>query len=317
MAFEAGMMVNDEVRLASPLSGSGDAWLADQLDWKKKVVVRFLPSLTKKDDDALEGFLSAAAQAQELESQRVCRLYDFGVSDDFVPFAIMEHVRGDSLEAQLRKDDHMAVKAVGEIVSQIAEVLTEAHAAGLLHLGLSPESVFVNDTAGGLEVKVMDLGIACVLPVDRQSPYVSPERYMGRAAGETSDLWSLGALAYFILTGQHAVDAGKRRMMQWEFEPPSEMWLSDVPPEVDAWFEKALNKLPNMRFTSATEMATAFAAIIPGLEHLGSRASSGGPLLSHDIVAVGTPSEPEETSSDVVVQEATDDAPAIVIDMDD
>ena len=56
---------------------------------------------------------------------------------------------------------------------------------------------------------------------------------------------------------------------------------------------------------------------MPGLEHLGARGSAASPLMSHKVVAVGTSSKPEKESTDVVLQEATDDAPSIVIDMDD
>jgi serine/threonine protein kinase len=317
MKLRGGTMVTEEVKLLDLLEGapSGRVWLADQLDWRKKVVVKALEGLKPKDDAALERFLEAAAQAQELDSERVARIFDFGVTDDFTPYVVMELLKGETLTARLRKTDRLEPKEVGEVVSQLSEVIETAQLIELWHLGLSPDMLMLEDGRGGLVVKVLGYGTACVAKPDRGSAYLSPEQYLGKAVDGRADLWSLGAITYAMLTGQTPIDAQKRRLMQWDFEPPSEMWLTDVPPEVDAWFDKALHKDPDKRFASANEMSTAFAALMPGLEHLSGQPTQGTGVIK--VVDVGTPSEPKATSSGVVIDVMTDVSPGIVIDMDD
>jgi len=317
MKLRGGSMVTEEVKLLALLEGapSGRVWLADQLDWRKKVVVKALEGLKPKDDAGLERFLEAAAQAQELDSERVARLFDFGVTDDFTPYVVMELLKGETLAARLRKTDRLEPKEVGEVVSQLADAIDAAHLIELWHLGLGPDRIILQQGRSGLAVKVLGFGTACVAKPDRGSAYLSPEQYLGKAIDGRADLWSLGAITYAMLTGQTPIDAQKRRLMQWDFEPPSEMWLTDVPPEVDEWFDKALHKDPDKRFESAEEMSTAFAALMPGLEHLSGQATQGASVIK--VVDVGATSEPAATSSGVVIDEMTDDSPGIVIDMDD
>jgi serine/threonine-protein kinase len=318
MELRAGSMISDEVRLAKPLplAHSGKLWLADQLDWKKKVVVKIVRNVKAIDDDDLARFLETASMAQELDSQHVARVFDFGVSDDFTPFVVMEFLKGETLSARLRKKDRLDAADAGRVVSQVADALTAAHGLELAHLGLSPDNVYLCES-GTIDVKVLNFGISCHGAVDRSSEYTSPEQYLGRGADYRADLWALGAIAYLMLTGQHAVDIDQRRLMDWEFEPPSEMWLTDVPPEVDAWFVKALHRDPAKRFESASAMAESFAHLIPELAHLARSVVPTPSVEEVKVVEVGTPAAPSGSNDNLVVQDMTEDSPGITIDVDD
>jgi len=311
------MMITDQVRLAEPLKAphTSELWLADQLDWKKKVVVKLL--ITKKmskGDEAIVEFLEHFAPYQEIETPHAVQVFDYGVTDDFAPFLVMDRLVGESMAAQLRRQDHLPPEQVARVVTQIANALEAAHREGLVHHGLSPDNVFSCKGAGAPTIKVLNFGVASFVRPDKSSEYASPEQYLDKRADERADLWSLGAVAYVMLTGQHAIDGHRRRMLDWTFEPPSELWLSDVPPEVDDWFAKALHRDPAKRFDSATEMARELERTMKLLEP----APEDGPLLGR-VIAVGSGDESNEAQPDsnVVLQPLSDDAPGITIDVDD
>lgn len=319
MELRAGTLVTDDVRLLKPLpaAGSRKVWLADHLDWRKKVVVKILTGIRAKDDDVLSRFLEAAAQSQELESERVARVFDFGVTDDFTPFVVMDLLKGESLTARFKRTERLEPRDVGEVVGQVAEALSTAHDVGIVHQGIEPDNVFLCDGKGPINVKVLGFGTSTMRPIDRADEFVSPERYLGKKLDHRSDLWSLGAVTYRSLTGQVPIDADKRRLMQWSFEAPSEMWLADVPSEVDEWFQRALHMEPEKRFESADDMARALSDLIPGLEHLVNRGRQTNAPAVIPVVEVGETADAEEPRGDVVVQDASGDSPGITIDVDD
>ncbi len=315
MAPTAGTMITENVRLARPLPGArSDAlWLADQLDWRKKVVVKLLTAKLKTDDDAIVEFLEHYAPYQEIETTHAVLVYDYGLTDDFVPFVVMEQLTGETVAQRLRQEDRLPPQDAAEVVAQLADALDKAHAESLLHLGLGPDNVFLCKTTKGMDAKVLNFGVASFTLRDRKSEYAAPEQYLSQSTDHRSDLWSLGALAYLMLTGQHAIDGDKRRMMQWDFEPPSELWLDDVPAEVDDWFTRALHKDPEERYPSGEQMATEFHK---AMHQLKDRPAEGAGIAK--VIEVGTPSTaPVTKTRDVVLEEGDEDSPGIVIDVDD
>jgi len=313
MELTAGTMVTENVRLAKHLPGAGrDAiWLANQLDWRKKVVVKLLTGKLEQDDDAIVEFLEHYAPYQEIETDHAVLVFDYGLTDDFVPFVVMEQLSGMTVAQHLRKEDRLPPADAAEVVAQVAEALDKAHAESLLHLGIGPDNVFFCKASKGIEVKVLNFGVASFTMRDRKSEYAAPEQYLKKATDHRSDLWSLGALGYLVLTGQHAIDGHKRRMMQWDFEPPSELWLDDVPPEVDDFFARALHKDPAKRYATGQEMAAAFRTAMNPIKEAPAQSAQVA-----KVIEVGTPSTaPEPSKRDVVLQEGDDDEPGIVIDV--
>ena len=306
-------MVSPEVRLIEPIDAGGGRriWLADQIDWKKKVVVELFERPAADPDAAVERFIETAAACQELESGHLVRIHDFGVTEDFQPFVIMEQLTGDTLAARLERDERLELDEVVEIVGQLGAALDEAHDLGLLHLAIRPDQVYLRPTT---DVEAVLLGLVArpLTSVDRKSCYTSPELYFAKQPDRRADCWSLAALAYRCLTGHDALTEEQRRLMKWEIELPSELWLdiSNVE-ELDRWCERALHRLPDKRFGTTGLMSRSLAELA-GLKRAGSAQGASMPVL-----AVGGGAPVEEASTDIVVQEATDDAPAIVVEVDD
>jgi serine/threonine-protein kinase len=198
----------------------------------------------------------------------------------------------------------------GEVVLQVAAALTAIHGVEAFHGGLEPENVFLCKGTEAIQVKLLNFGIAAAKPPKRTSDYVSPEQYLLKPVDYRTDLWSLGVLAYRMLTGECPVSAQKRRLLKWDFTPPSEMWLADIPDEVDQWFERALSKKADARFESAQQMAEEFVRFLPGLETSVGQTEPAAPQVgAHKVIEVGTPESEEEAPAS--------DPDAVKIDVDE
>jgi len=314
-------MVNEQVRLAKPLQGKADSrvWVADQLDWKKQVVVKFFAPEPPTDDvDALVGLVEKVADAAQVELPHAVQTFEHALSDDGTPYVLMELLAGESLDARL-KNGKLRVREAGEIVAQVAATLAKAHAAGISHFHLEPANIFLCKSSKGTDVKVLNFGLGGLRPAPRTWPYISPEQYLNRVVDHRTDLWSLGEIAYEMVSGRHPFDADKRRRLKWVFTAPSELWIAGLPEAVDQWFNRALAPKSEKRFQSALEMASAFAAFLPGMElALEGKEPAKAAVGEHKVIAVGEPSsraaapkpEPESWPDD-------DDAEIVVGDGDE
>jgi serine/threonine-protein kinase len=318
--WEAGTMVGEQIRLARPLGDgtSETVWVADQLDWRKQVVVKFVTQgLPLNDFDALVGFIEAASEVAQIECPRLVQTFDHGLTDDGVPYVVMELLQGESLEQRLKRG-RIAPLETGKVVAQVAEALQCVHAADQVHAGIDPGSIFMCEGPAPPDVTLLNLGVASARAVRRTNSFLSPEQYMLKPADFRSDLWSLGAVAYQMLTGELPVDAKQRRNLKWDFTPPSEMWLSDIPDGIDGWFTRALAKRSADRFDSVRQMADEFIALMPGMESALSSdvdaPSQGVDVGAHKVIAVGTPpvhEPPEEEDEDSL---AVDEEVSIEVD---
>jgi len=293
-------MVTEQVRLARQLGGKPDsrAWVADQLDWKKQVAVKVLATDLPPDDlEALVDLVEKVGAVAELESPHLVQTFDHAFTDDGVAYRVMELLQGESLAERLKKGK-MPLRDAGEVSTQVAAALRVAHKAGMVHGRIEPENIFLCKSSEGIKVKLLNLGIGAIRKPPRTWPYISPEQYLDRTVDRRTDLWSLGEVAYEMIVGRHPIDAEKRRKLKWEHEPPSELWISDLPDKADAWFKRALDPKPEKRFDSAEKMAAEFAAMLTGKKPAASSKAAARPVV-HKVVAVGTPApEPEPTEDD-------------------
>ena len=300
MTWSAGTMVTEQVRLARQLGAKADsrAWVADQLDWKKQVVVKVLATDLPPDDlEALVELVEKVGAVAELESPYLAQTFDHAFTDDGVTYRVMELLTGESLDMRLKKGK-LPLREAGEILTQIAAALTVAHKAGMVHGRIEPGNVFLCKSSEGPKVKLLNLGVGAIRKPPRTWPYISPEQYLERAVDHHTDLWSLGEIAYEMISGRQPFDAEKRRKLKWEHEPPSELWIADLPAGADGWFARALDPKPEKRFKSAQSMAKAFAAVLTGAKPAAATKEAAPPVV-HKVVAVGTPKpEPKVEEED-------------------
>ena len=229
---------------------------------------------------ALRRFTREAEAAANLRSPHTVEVYDFGVTEDQTLYFVMEMLDGLDLETLVRQYGALPAGRVIYLVRQVCQSLAEAHAQGLVHRDIKPANIHVGCV--GLEhdfVKVLDFGL--VKEVKRPSPddslitaaglalgtpsYMAPELALAEAVDARADLYALGCVAYYLVTGRLVFEADNpMRVMVKHVEekpvPPSQRTNLPIPPSLDAAILGCLAKDPAARTPSATALADALAA---------------------------------------------------------
>jgi hypothetical protein len=222
---------------------------------------------------AVARFRREAEAAAQLRSPHTVELYDFGETEDGTLYFVMELLEGMDLETLVRKEGPLPQKRVIHILRQVCESLEEAHASGLVHRDIKPANIHVGRV--GLRhdfVKVLDFGLVkSVLPSGEDSmataagltpgtpAYMAPELALGERCDGRADLYALGCVAYFLLTGQLVFEAANGMQMiskhiQQPPVPPSQRSELEIAPELDRVVLACLAKRPDDRPASAAEL---------------------------------------------------------------
>jgi serine/threonine protein kinase len=249
----------------------GTVWLADHLTLGLRCAVKFMTVEATHDPNYRARFELEARAIAQLHSPNVVRVLDYDVCDG-VPFIAMELLRGEDLAERLRRVGRLDARATHRIISQVAHGLANAHAAGIIHRDLKPENIFLAEENDDEVAKLLDFGIAKVpaeYGVDSGTragtvlgtpAYMSPEQAREvRAIDYRSDLWSLAIIAYECLAGRLPFDGPSlgevfARIM---FEPipvPSQT-VPGFTRAFDRWWERAVSREVEGRFSSARELA--------------------------------------------------------------
>ena len=266
-------------RLAS--GGMGEVWVAHHPGIKRDVAVKIL-RYEAGSPDAVHRFEREARATAELLHPNTIRVFDYGATEDGLWYYVMELLEGETLQQQVERLGPLPAPRAVHILDQAARALGEAHERGIIHRDVKPQNLFLTSMGGEHDfVKVLDFGIAKVLE-DVESPtrtglllgtpsYMSPEVVLGNAADARSDVYALGAVLYFLITGSPpfgASDAGSMLAahVHAQPEPPSTRLGKDISPDLEALILRALSKDPNDRYATASELAVALAAcgLAPG-----------------------------------------------------
>jgi len=277
MTLEPGYHVSPHVRLVRLLrmGGMGSVWVADHLALHTQVAVKFMATDLVQQELMVTRFAREASFAARIKSPHVVQIHDHGMTEDGIPFIVMELLEGEDLSELIKRVGALPLEDVARIVSHVCRALAKAHQLGIIHRDLKLANVFIADAEGDAFVKLLDFGIA-KQPDSEGSEmtgtgvlvgtlvYMSPEQLEdARHVDHRSDLWSLAVVAYRALTGQlpfrndDGLGALLIALSNGAFLPPSAL-RPEVPPEVDAFFLKALQRNPDERFATAREMTEAF-----------------------------------------------------------
>ena len=235
------------------------------------VAVKILTGKFVKDDAALERFRREARAAAMLRHPNVITIHDFGETDDVLApaFIVMEFVRGTPLRELLHSENHFSVERGLRLMRGICAGVGSAHRQGVVHRDLKPENILVvapDDDFEVESVRVVDFGLAKLLAdagaatgaVVGTPYYMSPEQCLGEELDVRSDVYSLGAMFYEMLSGKRPFEAETvsgliSRHLQ-EPPPPFDFSLG-IPRRVSMGIMHALAKDPDDRPQTATDLA--------------------------------------------------------------
>lgn len=268
---------------------------------KRKVAVKTLHTHLSRDPNIRARFEREVGTVAELEHPNTIQVYDFGSNTDGILYIVMEFLHGKSLANALEKEGAMPPDRVERIMQQICGSLEEAHGRGIVHRDLKPDNVVLVDRAGKKDfVKVLDFGIAKrsheADPTERRltqqgtvlgtPPYMSPEQFTGRPIDARSDIYSLGVMAYEMLTGKLPFVANTpwewatQHMTQRPIPIESLAGGLAIPGGMRAAILRALSKSPDERFPTVKEFIEAFTAGPPETSPMARRQKTemGAPL---------------------------------------
>ena len=273
MTLSAGTRLGP-YEIVSPLGagGMGEVYRARDPRLGRDVAVKVLPAAFSSDPDRLKRFEQEARAAGVLNHPNVTAVHDLGTHDG-APYVVHELLEGETLRAELAGGRLSPRRAIDYAV-QIARGLAAAHEKGIVHRDLKPDNVFV--TADG-RVKILDFGLAKltepqVTPNATNVPtatepgvvmgtlgYISPEQVKAKPADARSDIFAFGAILYEMLSGQRAFrgdSAGETMAAILKEDPPDlSVTNQNVPPGLDRIVRHCLEKNPERRFQSASDVA--------------------------------------------------------------
>ncbi len=256
--------------------GMGAVWLARHQTLDKDVAVKVLPPGFAADKEALGRFIREARSAARLEHPNIVQVLDAGSQDD-IHFIVMQLVDGTDLDKLLRKKGRFPVADTLAIAKRVALALGAAHDLKLVHRDIKPANIMLTKpgrvmvTDFGLARDVQDAGAITQAEEAIGTPqYIAPEQARGEAVDGRSDLYSLGATLYSLLsgkppfTGKTPVSIAAKHASPSEKAKPLREVMPEIPAEVDAIVEKLLQKKPADRYQNAAELVAAIDKIKGG-----------------------------------------------------
>jgi serine/threonine protein kinase len=287
--------------------GMGEVYRARDQQLGRDVAIKVLPSFLSRDPDRLRRFEQEARAAAALNHPNILAVYQLGTHEG-APYLVSELLEGSTLRDQLLRGPLSIRKAVDYGI-QTARGLAAAHEKGIVHRDLKPENLFV--TKDG-RIKILDFGLAKLIPNRHASQsstptltegtesgvvlgtvgYMSPEQVRGHTADDRADLFAFGAILYEMLTGKRAfhkpTSAETMSAILNEETPATSQIVPAVPPAMQRVVQRCLEKSPQQRFHSASDLAFALEALSdPGSSPTTALAVTKSRTSSAWIVTVG------------------------------
>jgi eukaryotic-like serine/threonine-protein kinase len=281
MALATGTKIGSyEIVALLGAGGMGEVYRARDQQLGREVAIKMLPSFVSRDPDRLRRFEQEARAAAALNHPNILAVYQLGTYEG-APYLVSELLEGSTLREQLLRGPLPIRKAV-EYGIQTAHGLAAAHEKGIVHRDLKPENLFL--TKDG-RIKILDFGLAKLLPNRHASEpgtptlsegtepgvvlgtvgYMSPEQVRGQAADDRADLFAFGAILYEMLTGKrafHKPTSPETMSAILNEEPPAiSQTVPSLPPALQRVVQRCLEKSPEQRFHSASDLAFALEAL--------------------------------------------------------
>jgi serine/threonine protein kinase len=255
--------------------GMAAVFLAHEIALDRKVAIKVMSPGLLLDDGMVERFKREAITVAQLNHPGIVSAYSVRHADGLY-FFIMRYVEGRSLEQVLLRAGRLPALTVRSILHQVGSALAYAHRSGVVHRDIKPANILIDHDGNAV---VTDFGIAKVAERPNQTltgalvgtpAYMSPEQCKGGAVSGASDQYSLGAVAYELVTGVPPFSGSTLTVMQShvEREPhPIQDLVTDCPPEIESAILRMLEKDPAARWPRLTDALTALGAEVLADDH--------------------------------------------------
>lgn len=286
----------------------------------KTIVLSF--AVSDEDREAFRGrFIQEARSAARLSHPGIVVIHDIGEDPDTrAVYITMEFLQGRTLSEVVGPGRPLPWREALRITARVAEALDHAHSRGVIHRDIKPGNIILLDSG---EPKIMDFGIAKIETARLKltstgqffgTPlYMSPEQALGQQLDGRSDLFSLGAIAYNLLTAERAFEAANvprilARLVNEDPPPPSQR-VPGVPAEVDYLVARALAKAPADRFPRGNAFAEDIEDVLGGFEPRHRAAWLEAQQVGGTVVAAATHPAPDLDLDEILLAAAGNPPP--------
>ena len=273
LAFQEAVLGRYSLDREIGRGGMGVVYLAHEVALDRPVALKVMPPAYAAQAALRERFLREARTAAKLSHPNIVPIHAVAETDDFVYFA-MAYVQGETLGERIRERGPLRGREAVRVLQEVAWALAYAHAEGVVHRDVKPDNILLEDGRG--RALVTDFGIAHVRTEPGASPsdqvfgtaeFMSPEQASGGEVGPATDLYSLGVVGYYALTGKLPFEGSSVASVLAKHLTQPAPPLSSVAPEVPAnlagAIDRCLEKDPGKRFQDGAALAEALSAGAP------------------------------------------------------
>lgn len=261
-----GQILDKRYRIDAVLGVGGMSAVLAALDLQtgQSVAVKMLREEISDDKQAVKQFITESKAVAMLNHPNIVKIHDVVIRDE-IKYIVMGYIEGETLRSYMDRVGALPLNKTVDILMQILDALAHAHEKGVVHRDIKPQNILMLQNG---KVVVTDFGIAKIANSDTVSDdktigtvyYISPEQAEGGVIDHRSDIYSLGAMLFEMITGRLPFDADSTigiAMKHISEQPPSPReYLPTIPIGLEQIVQYALSKSPDDRFQSAEQMKT-------------------------------------------------------------
>ncbi len=278
-AFEAQQLGQYRLKERLGSGGMGEVYLAEHMLLRRPCAVKLIRSGQAGDPQNVQRFEREVRTMATLTHWNTVEIFDYGHSEDGTFYYVMEYLPGQNLDVLVTRYGPLPPERAIHFLRQVCRALREAHGIGLLHRDIKPSNIIACERGGVYDVaKLLDFGLVQDQGLGKDAdrltlkgtilgspPYMSPEQAAGKGDLDArSDIYSLGAVAYFLVTGQppFARETAMQMLLAHAYEAPQPLtaFRPGFPPDLQEVILRCLAKDPAQRFPDVDSLEKALAA---------------------------------------------------------
>jgi len=275
--FQAALVGRYSLERELGRGGMGIVYCARDLRLERVVAIKLLPPQLADGAERRQRFVREARMAAQLSHPNIIPIHAVEEVGAFV-FFVMSYIDGETLGTRLRRDGRLKAADAARMLREVAWALAYAHRQAVVHRDIKPDNILIEKGSG--RALVADFGIARLVAAPSGGDsgegrlvgtpeYMSPEQALGEPVDGRSDLYSLGVVGYYALSGRLPFSGTTTALIGQQInQPPPPLDAPAAPPQLVAAIERCLAKDPAHRYQTGEELAAALAEMIEGQREL-------------------------------------------------